>query len=72
MLLLFTKSNTPLEVTFTFLELYKWYQIAQNIYVLCQKITFHYIDYAKITNKDMMAMVFIDNFEQIQHPPSRQ
>ena len=33
---------------------------------------FHYIDYAKITNKDMMTMVYIDNFEQIQHPPSRQ
>ena len=27
----FTKSNTPPWVFFTFLKLYKWYQIAQNI-----------------------------------------
>ena len=27
----FTKSNTPLWVFFTFLKLYKWYQIAQRI-----------------------------------------
>ena len=26
-----TKSNTPPWVFFTFLKLYKWYQIAQNI-----------------------------------------
>ena len=29
----FTKSNTPPRVFFTFLKLYKWYQIAQNIIV---------------------------------------
>ena len=27
----FTKSNSPLWVFFTFLKLYKWYQIAQRI-----------------------------------------
>ena len=27
----FTKSNTPSWVFFTFLKLYKWYQIAQRI-----------------------------------------
>ena len=27
----FTKSNTPPWVFFTFLKLYEWYQIAQNI-----------------------------------------
>ena len=27
----FTKSNTPLRLFFTFLNLYKWYQIAQCI-----------------------------------------
>ena len=27
----FTKSNTPSWVFFTFLKLYKWYQIAQGI-----------------------------------------
>ena len=30
----FTKSNTPLWVFFTFFNLYKWYQIAQNILYL--------------------------------------
>ena len=29
--LLFTKSNTPPWVFFTFFKVYKWYQIAQNI-----------------------------------------
>ena len=27
----FTRSNTPIWVFFTFLKLYKWYQIAHNI-----------------------------------------
>ena len=27
----FTKSNTPHWAFFTFLELHKWYQIAQNV-----------------------------------------
>ena len=30
---IFTKSNPPLWVFFTFLKLYKWYQIVQNIFI---------------------------------------
>ena len=32
--LLFNKSNTPPWVFFTFLNLYKWYQIAQSVTIV--------------------------------------
>ena len=36
LLVVFTKSNTPLWVFFAFFKLYKWHQIAQRITYICR------------------------------------
>ena len=62
----FTKSNTPTWVFFTLFKLYKWYQIAQSIFIL-RKLLSRVLSFSRLFNVQFFLMRIkpINNKEKV-------